>query len=171
MSVTPVLKTLTEATSSDSIWALSAILFMLNVLLADYGGPQPGPHRLTSILSMNAAISASVVLASRLRTNLAVFALVLLAVMFFALFPILRKLLKVGTPSISYNDWNLLTNAYHLQVASNPMQLVFTLLLASAAVAAFFYVSVAGAVLVFGVLSFINLACPGFLVWAQRYKK
>lgn len=97
MAVTPVLKTLTEATSSDSIWALSAILFILNLLLADYGGPEPGPHRLTSVLSMNAAISASVVLASRLRSNLAVFALVLQAVLLFALFPILRKLLKVST--------------------------------------------------------------------------
>lgn len=110
MALTPILKTLTKATSSDSIWALSAILFILNVLLADYGGPGPDvpptssailragtepAHRLTSVLSMNAAISASVVLASRLRSNLAVFALVLLAVLLFALLPILRKDLKV----------------------------------------------------------------------------
>lgn len=36
MSLSPVLRTLTAATSSDSIWALSAILFILNALLADY---------------------------------------------------------------------------------------------------------------------------------------
>ena len=36
MSVSPVLRTLTAATSSDSIWALSACLFVLNALLADY---------------------------------------------------------------------------------------------------------------------------------------
>lgn len=36
MSLAPVLRTLTAATSSDSIWALSAILFVLNLLLADY---------------------------------------------------------------------------------------------------------------------------------------
>ena len=36
MSLSPVLKTLTAATSSDSIWALSACLFILNALLADY---------------------------------------------------------------------------------------------------------------------------------------
>jgi phosphatidylinositol glycan class C protein len=36
MSLSPVLKTLTAATSSDSIWALSAILFGINALLADY---------------------------------------------------------------------------------------------------------------------------------------
>jgi phosphatidylinositol glycan class C protein len=36
MSLSPVLRTLTAATSSDSIWALSAVLFTLNALLADY---------------------------------------------------------------------------------------------------------------------------------------
>lgn len=36
MSLSPVLRTLTAATSSDSIWALSAVLFILNSLLADY---------------------------------------------------------------------------------------------------------------------------------------
>jgi phosphatidylinositol glycan class C protein len=36
VSLSPVLRTLTAATSSDSIWALAAILFMLNTLLADY---------------------------------------------------------------------------------------------------------------------------------------
>ena len=36
MSLSPVLRTLTAATSSDSIWALAALLFILNALLADY---------------------------------------------------------------------------------------------------------------------------------------
>ncbi len=36
MSLSPVLRTLTAATSSDSIWALSASLFILNAVLADY---------------------------------------------------------------------------------------------------------------------------------------
>ncbi|KAF4623384.1 hypothetical protein D9613_001830 [Agrocybe pediades] len=36
MSLSPVLRTLTAATSSDSIWALASILFGLNALLSDY---------------------------------------------------------------------------------------------------------------------------------------
>lgn len=36
VSLSPVLRTLTAATSSDSIWAMSAVLFFLNILLADY---------------------------------------------------------------------------------------------------------------------------------------
>ena len=95
MTVTPILKTLSEATSSDSIWALSATLFILNMLLADYGDLGPKPHRLTSVLSMNAAISTGVVLASRLRSNLQAFALVLSSVLLFALFPLLRKRMQV----------------------------------------------------------------------------
>lgn len=39
-SLAPVLRTLTAATSDDSIWALSAILFILHALLADYA-PEP----------------------------------------------------------------------------------------------------------------------------------
>ncbi|KAJ7071012.1 phosphatidylinositol N-acetylglucosaminyltransferase subunit C [Mycena amicta] len=73
MSLSPVLRTLTAATSSDSIWALAAILFAFNALLADYSAISGRGERLTSVLSMNAAVSASVVLASRLSSDLALF--------------------------------------------------------------------------------------------------
>lgn len=125
MGLSPVLRTLTAATSSDSIWALSACLFLLNALLADYSTLKPVSHsqerwgwyyvaprcqiliscgRLTSVLSMNAAISSSVVLASRLPDDLAVFSLVLFAVQLFALFPIMRRRLQVGQQSYMVSD-------------------------------------------------------------------
>lgn len=44
VGLAPVLKTLTAATSSDSIWSLSAVLFCLNALLADYRAPQAIPQ-------------------------------------------------------------------------------------------------------------------------------
>ena len=50
---------------------------------------------LTSVLSINAAISASVVLASRLPDDISVFALMLYAVVLFAMFPVLRHRLQV----------------------------------------------------------------------------
>ena len=50
---------------------------------------------LTSVLSINAAISASVVLASRLPDDISVFALMLCAVVLFAMFPVLRHRLQV----------------------------------------------------------------------------
>jgi phosphatidylinositol N-acetylglucosaminyltransferase subunit C len=48
------------------------------------------------VISMNAAISSSVVLASRLSDDLAVFALILFSVQAFALFPMLRQRLQVS---------------------------------------------------------------------------
>lgn len=51
--------------------------------------------RLSSVLSMNAAMSASVVLASRLRDDISVFALMLFSIQMFALLPILRTRLLV----------------------------------------------------------------------------
>jgi phosphatidylinositol glycan class C protein len=45
---------------------------------------------------MNAAVSSSVVLASRLSDDMAVFALVLFSVQAFAMFPIIRRRLGVG---------------------------------------------------------------------------
>lgn len=51
---------------------------------------------LTSVLSINAAISASVVLASRLPDDISVFALMLYAVVLFAMFPVLRHRLQVS---------------------------------------------------------------------------
>lgn len=44
---------------------------------------------------MNAAISSSVVLASRLSDDLSVFAVMLFSVQLFALFPMLRRRLQV----------------------------------------------------------------------------
>ena len=123
LALSPVLRTLTASTSSDSIWALTSCLLGLNVLLGDYTPPRdpkrireryasfslsvitnrklcPSP-RLTSVLSMNAAMSGSVVLASRLRDDISVFALMLFSIQMFALFPILRTRILVRAPITS----------------------------------------------------------------------
>jgi len=38
LGLSPILKSLTKSTSSDSIWAISAWLFIINVFFFDYGG-------------------------------------------------------------------------------------------------------------------------------------
>jgi len=152
MGLSPVLRTLTAATSSDSIWALSACLFLLNALLADYSTLKPVPHsqeRLTSVLSMNAAISSSVVLASRLPDDLAVFSLVLFAVQLFALFPIMR---------------------HRLQVAPQVVQILFTLTLCVLSVVLTVPFSASVASIYVGILIAVTFVAPGVLVWAQKYK-
>ncbi|KIK71027.1 hypothetical protein GYMLUDRAFT_185305 [Collybiopsis luxurians FD-317 M1] len=148
MSLSPVLRTLSAATSSDSIWALSACLFLLNVVLADYGSANKGsPERLTSVLSMNAAISSSVVLASRLSNDLAVFALIQFSVQSFTLYPMLRRRLR----------------SFPVQATLTLFLSILSLVLAaplSATIAYFFLL----------VLLAVTFLAPALLVWAQKYK-
>ncbi|KZT74637.1 phosphatidylinositol N-acetylglucosaminyltransferase [Daedalea quercina L-15889] len=152
MSVSPVLRTLTAATSSDSIWALSACLFVLNTLLADYTTMPLDAHlreRLTSVLSMNAAISSSVVLASRLPSDLSVFGLMLVSVQLFALFPVLRRRLQAG-PAI--------------------VQTSVTLVLCLSSILSAESVSRTATGLVMAAFAAVTFVAPGVLVWAQKYK-
>jgi len=152
MSLSPVLRTLTAATSSDSIWALSAILFILNLLLADYSAVTFEGHvheRLTSVLSMNAAISSSVVLASRLHNDISVFALILFSVQSFALFPRLRRRLQFSPPFA---------------------RAVLTLVLACLSIGLTAPLSCMIAYIYFTIFISVTFIAPAVLVWAQQYK-
>ncbi|KAI0801276.1 phosphatidylinositol N-acetylglucosaminyltransferase [Fomes fomentarius] len=152
MSLSPVLKTLTAATSSDSIWALSACLFILNALLADYTAMKPRSQqreRLTSVLSMNAAMSSSVVLASRLSDDLSVFGLILFSVQSFALFPMLRRRIQDTT------KW---------------LQVVLTALISALSIILTYPLSNTAAYIYISCFIFVTFIAPAVLVWAQRYK-
>ncbi|KAF9456553.1 phosphatidylinositol N-acetylglucosaminyltransferase subunit C [Collybia nuda] len=152
MSLTPVLRTLTAATSSDSIWALTSILFILNTLLADYSALKNAGQvqgRLTSVLSMNAAMSASIVLASRLTADIAVFALILFSVQVFTLYPFLRHRLKASSTIIQGTTTMLLSILAVALTASLSWTITFLLSIG---------------------LLLITFLAPAFLVWAQKYK-
>lgn len=124
LGISPILKSLTRSTSSDSIWALATWLLIINIFFFDYGSldvptrlskPIPPPevtnttpvdpallhshHSLRappfpSSLSTNAALMASTVLASRLLTTTAVFSLTLFSIQVFGLFPVFRRHLR-----------------------------------------------------------------------------
>ncbi|KAG0229969.1 hypothetical protein BGW42_001200 [Actinomortierella wolfii] len=96
LGLTPILKTLTEKTSEDTIWALTVILFLANLAFHDYGSGNRKNIKYPGSLSTNAAIFASVVLASRFTTNIHVFSLMSFAVEWFALFPMLRRQIRVS---------------------------------------------------------------------------
>ena len=92
LGLSPILKSLTKSTSSDSIWALSFWLMILNVFTFDYGA---GPSvKFPASLSTNAALMASTVLASRLPTTTHVFSLTLFSIEVFGLFPVFRRHLR-----------------------------------------------------------------------------
>ena len=101
--LSPVLRTLTLSYSDDTIRALALALLGAHLLFHDYAsfrtdGPQqqsqqqeqqqPELHHGT--VALNAAVLAAVLLASRLPSNEAVFALTLLAVELFAFSPLAR---------------------------------------------------------------------------------
>ncbi|XP_033124297.1 phosphatidylinositol N-acetylglucosaminyltransferase subunit C-like [Anneissia japonica] len=91
LGLSPVLQTLTETISTDTIYAMTVFMLLGNVLFHDYGVSQAISSR---SLSLNASVFASVCLASRLPTSLHAFATVTLALLVFALWPVLRKTLK-----------------------------------------------------------------------------
>ncbi|KAI0793489.1 phosphatidylinositol N-acetylglucosaminyltransferase [Abortiporus biennis] len=152
LSLSPVLRTLTAATSSDSIWALSACLFVLNCLLADYTSidrSRASRERLTSVLSMNAAISSSVVLASRLADDLSVFALILFSVQSFTLFPLLRRRLQSGP--------KVITTLFTVCLIGSTITLTAPL---SSIIVTLYIV----------IFTFVTFIAPGILMWAQKFK-
>ncbi|KAH8601822.1 phosphatidylinositol N-acetylglucosaminyltransferase-domain-containing protein [Bisporella sp. PMI_857] len=90
LGLSPILKSLTESTSEDSIWAMSFILFAINIFFFDYRTPVDNKNMPAS-LSTNAALMASTVLASRLPSTNQVFSLTLFSIEVFGLFPVFRR--------------------------------------------------------------------------------
>ncbi|KKA22939.1 Phosphatidylinositol:UDP-GlcNAc transferase PIG-C [Rasamsonia emersonii CBS 393.64] len=88
LGLSPILKSLTKSTASDSIWAMSCWLMIINIFSFDYGtGEGAGATKFPASLSTNAALMASTVLASRLPSTTHVFSLTLFSIEVFGLFP------------------------------------------------------------------------------------
>ncbi|KAI9927890.1 hypothetical protein MW887_002742 [Aspergillus wentii] len=108
LGLSPILKSLTKSTASDSIWAMSCWLLIMNIFSFDYGsGEGAGATKFPASLSTNAAVMASTVLASRLPSTTHVFSLMLFSMEVFGLFPIFRRQLR----HISWTGHVLLTLA------------------------------------------------------------
>ena len=90
LGLSPILKSLTRSTSSDSIWAMSFWLLAINIFFFDYSGGV-GSTKFPASLSTNAALMASTVLASRLPSTRQVFSLTLFSIEVFGLFPVFRR--------------------------------------------------------------------------------
>ncbi|KAH7381645.1 phosphatidylinositol N-acetylglucosaminyltransferase-like protein subunit C [Pyrenochaeta sp. MPI-SDFR-AT-0127] len=96
LGLSPILKSLTRSTTSDSIWALSTWLLVINVAFFDYSGGSGA--QLPASISTNSAMMASAVLASRLPSTTHVFSLTLFSIEVFGLFPIFRRQLRGRSP-------------------------------------------------------------------------
>ncbi|TSK58140.1 Phosphatidylinositol N-acetylglucosaminyltransferase subunit C [Bagarius yarrelli] len=142
--LSPVFKTLTESVSSDTVYAMSAGMLMAHLVFFPYTQPS-----LPGSLSLNAALFASVCLASRLPGTLHTFAMLSCALLIFALWPCLLQRLRQAA------EWMFLW--------------------AAGIVCVFGVVGVgtlwpAGGFLLFVILAVLTLVCPLLLVRLQRHK-
>ncbi|WFC94027.1 D-stereospecific aminopeptidase [Malassezia brasiliensis] len=161
-ALSPVLRTLSEATTSDSIWAFSAILFGAHLTLADYAMVTPTHALLSSTVSLNLAMCASVVLSSRLTWDIDVFALLLTALQLFAIFPLLRQRIY-----LAYGLRDAGAKAPGVPSAAVPL----TVVLAGACLYALYPLhALLAYVLVPCGIVFVSVLCPGWLRYAQRWK-
>ncbi|KAI9218116.1 phosphatidylinositol N-acetylglucosaminyltransferase subunit C [Blastocladiella britannica] len=97
LAFAPILRTLTEDVSSDSIYAIAAGLFIGNLLLNDYRRGISGSFGFPVSIATNCAVCGSVVLGSRLTSSFAVFALLQMAVLCFVASPMALRSAPMAT--------------------------------------------------------------------------
>ncbi|KAI9197822.1 hypothetical protein LWI28_005205 [Acer negundo] len=151
----PIYQTLTRSISSDSIWAVTISLLMLHLFLHDYSGStikSPGALQnptLTSCISLNASVVASVFVASRLPSRIHVFAIMLFSLLVFLFAPLVT---------------------YCIKKYSFRLHLLFSLALMVVTLSFVYVLHKLLFVLLLGLLVFVNVVCPYFLIRIQEYK-
>ncbi|DBA00840.1 TPA: hypothetical protein N0F65_008483 [Lagenidium giganteum] len=148
--LSPVLRTLTKSYADDTIWALASFLAFVHIVSHDYTYVNSGIGRFSGTISLNAAIFTAVLLASRLQSNEHVFALILLSIEIFAIFPIVQREVKQTSERLH------LFTAFALFVVSAVLTFQISLLL-----------SICSTLF----LLFFTLVCPLWFMHVQEYKK
>ncbi|KAK9267902.1 hypothetical protein L1049_010339 [Liquidambar formosana] len=153
--LSPIYQTLTRSISSDSIWAVTVSLLVLHLFLHDYSGSTisaPGALKnptLTSCISLNASVVASVFIASRLPSRVHIFAILLFSLQVFLFAPLVTYCIK------KYSFRLHLWFSFGLMVVTLAFvcmlhKLIFVVLL--------------------GLLVFVTVVCPYWLIRIQEYK-
>ncbi|CAN4078479.1 unnamed protein product [Withania somnifera] len=151
----PIYHTLTRSISSNSIWALTASLLILHLFLHNYSGSTvkaPGAldnPTLTSNISLNASIVASLLISSRLPSRLHVFAIVFFSLQVFLFAPVVTYCVK--------------KYSFKLHICFSLQLLVLTLIFTYQLHKLLFIV-------LLGIFGFVNLVCPYWLIKIQEYK-
>lgn len=139
--LSPILKTLTDTISTDTIYAMTTFMMIIHLIFFDYGVPSA---IVSSSLSLNAAIFGSVCLASRLASPFHAFVLLTNAVECFVLLPIL---LSKGRGSVIVLAAMITTAVYALWTVSLIMMFLFIC-----------------------VTLFVTVLCPFWFLRWQNYK-
>ena len=152
LSLSPVLATLTQTWSDDTICALVLLLFSTHIALYDYAYASNHSERFEGTLSMNAAVFASVLLAARLPSIPHVFAIMALSMQAFVLLPAQWRLI---TQSLS-SPQHLCVSTLLVLLTATVLLIVLKPLLAISYLLAIFTISV---------------LCPWLLVHLQQSKR
>lgn len=148
LTLSPVLKSLSESTSSDSIWSFSFWLVLLNTVATDYHFDLS--ESFSPIFSTNILIAEVTVLASRLDSTSTVFCFMLFAIQIHGLFPLFDTWLR-----------NNYTRAHH------------TIALAMIIGVTCFIHSMMDKLWLFiwcGIHVGVMIACPMYFILLQKYK-
>lgn len=137
----PVLHTLTDTISTDTIYTMTFLMMLIHLIFFDYG---VSAAVVSKSLSLNAAVFASVCLASRLSSAYHAFVLISVAIKCFVLFPLLRSKMKKPILIATVLTTGVI---YTLTSVSVIVTVLFVLLIV-----------------------FINLICPVMFVKYQKYK-
>lgn len=137
----PVLKTLTESISTDTIYATTVFMMMIHLIFFDYGVKV---LIVSSSLSFNSAIFGAICLASRLSSPFQVFILLCVTVECFVMLPLV--LARIQGSFITLFSLTFLT-LYFLWTLSLTMTVLFVL-----------------------TILFINVLCPIWFHKWYRYK-
>lgn len=137
----PVLHTLTDTISTDTIYTMSFLMILIHLIFFDYG---ISAAIVSKSLSLNAVVFAAVCLASRLPTAYHAFVLISIAIECFVLFPLIRC--KISKPTL--------------------LAFIFVISIVCSLV----FISVILTILFVLLVVFINLICPLMFVNHQKYK-
>ncbi len=172
----------------DTIWALTSFLLVIHLYFHDYGYMylysnyflchyssymicfrNAVSERFTAPVSVNAAIFASVCLASRLPSNLHVFVFISFAIETFALFPTARYLLRVCF--LLLLRCSHFTNKYFVQKFSVEFHIGLTLLMFL--LAAYLVMEISTFIAIVYIVSILSITFvgPSWLIFIQKYKK
>lgn len=137
----PVLHTLTDTISTDTIYTMTFFMMLIHLIFCDYGVPAA---IVSNSLSLSAAVFASICLSSRLSSPYQAFILITVSIKCFVLFPLLRNKMKNSVIS------TLLLETFVIGILSTISSLM-----------TFFFILT---------IVFINVICPILFTKYQGYK-
>ncbi|GMM37215.1 phosphatidylinositol N-acetylglucosaminyltransferase [Saccharomycopsis crataegensis] len=153
LTLSPVLRSLTKSTSSDSIWALSTWLTIFNVICHNYEFDISKEIKYrASVLSTNILFSNVIVLSSRLSSNMSVFCFILVSIQVYGLFPVFQYRLR---KNLSHTICSWLGIVYFAIVSMLMSRIIQNYIIVFSW---------------FSINFFIIFFCPGYFIFLQQYK-